>query len=268
MDRQTYFRSLGQELSALKTRVRDLMDSPHWLTEGEWKESVLRAVLRRHLPATAIVGRGFVLADQFASHQLDILIHDASRPVLFKDGDLVFVTPDAVLGIIEVKSMVTATEYRTAVRKVCTDIGVIRRLSPGRAFAGLFAFEAGIAGGVQRMLAETSAAAATWNERLDFGVCGESAFIRYWDLEPRHGRRFHRRWHGYDLPGMAAAYFIHNVIEAVSPQSVSTNSAMWFPPGGKDPFDVGSVAAAWAESEAAIGDSTIQRQRSRRKRLL
>ncbi len=42
-----------------------------------------------------------------ASSQLDVLLFDATKPVLFRDGDLAFVTPDAVVGIIEVESRAT-----------------------------------------------------------------------------------------------------------------------------------------------------------------
>jgi len=62
MDLNNYFESLGLELDSLKLRVRRLLTSPNWQTDGEWKESVLRQVLRRHLPDTAVVGRGFVIS--------------------------------------------------------------------------------------------------------------------------------------------------------------------------------------------------------------
>ena len=95
----------------MKHRVRNLIADAHWQTDGEWKESVLRQILRRQLPATAIVSRGFVVTERAVTHQLDVLIRHASKPVLFRDGDLVLVTPDAVLGIIEVKSRLTPTSF-------------------------------------------------------------------------------------------------------------------------------------------------------------
>src|SRR5260370_14052132 len=99
MDVTNYFQSLGQEVSSVKQGVRYLLADVHWQTDGEWKESVVRQVLRRHLPATAVVSRGFVVTAETATSQLDVLIHDGLKPVVFRDGDLVFVTPDAVLGI-------------------------------------------------------------------------------------------------------------------------------------------------------------------------
>lgn len=249
MDRQTYFVALSQELSALEDRVRDLMDDPHWLTVGEWKESVVRSILKRHLPVTAIVSRGFVISGAFASKQIDILIHDATRPVLFRDGDLVFVTPDAVLGVIEVKSRLTTTTYREAVQKLCLDIGRIRQHSPGERFAGLFAFESEIGESVAAVLEPLAEAAEHWDQRLDFAACGRDVFVRYWDLDPVQQNRFHRQWHGYKLSGMAAGYFVHNVIEAISPNSVSRNPEMWFPADGKESNRFGSLVANWAAED-------------------
>lgn len=46
MDPTIHFKSLALELNALKDRVRNFIDDAHWLTDGEWKEAVLRAMLR------------------------------------------------------------------------------------------------------------------------------------------------------------------------------------------------------------------------------
>ncbi len=188
MDLNNYFESLGREIDSLKLRVRDLIANRHWQTDDEWKESVLRQVLRRHLPATAIIGRGFVISGDDVTTQLDVLIHDASKPVLFRDGDLVFVTLDAVLGIIEVKSRVTPSTFGEATRKIASDIGLVRLQANIRAFAALFAFE-GEGASPERYLDETVAAATTWNERLDFSGIGPDRFLKYWNEDPRQPSR-------------------------------------------------------------------------------
>jgi len=51
-----YFESLATELDALKNRVRNFIQDRHWQTDGEWKESVLRAFLRRNLPKSVQIG--------------------------------------------------------------------------------------------------------------------------------------------------------------------------------------------------------------------
>jgi hypothetical protein len=60
-----YHESVTSELDAVKNRIRNLVT--HWVTYGEWKESALRTVLRRHLPVGALVGRGFIVGREFSS---------------------------------------------------------------------------------------------------------------------------------------------------------------------------------------------------------
>jgi hypothetical protein len=244
MDVQSYFESVGLELRALKQRVRQLIAGAQWQTDGEWKESVVRQVLRRHLPATAVVGRGFVVTSDSATTQLDVLIHDGSKPVLFKDGDLAFVTPDAVLGIIEVKSRIGPAELGVAAERLARNIELIRLHPNSDAFSGVFAFEAD-GNNSQTYLERLAAAAVNWNQRLDFAAIGESLFLKYWHLDPETARQMYQHWRAYRMPGLAPGYFIHNVVDAVCPDSVEPNTEVWFPTAGKEQYRDGSIASQW-----------------------
>jgi len=247
MDVRDYFESLSQELDSLKHRVRHLIADAHWQTDGEWKESVLRQVLRRHLPTTAVVGRGFVVTGQSETHQIDILVHDGSKPVLFRDGDLAFVTPDAVLGIIEVKARVTASIFRGAAEKLANDINLVRLHPNIRAFAGIFAFERD-GGSPQGFLDAAAEVAQTYNHRIDFAAVGPSTFLKYWNEDPETGRHVYQWWHSYEVVSLAAGYFVHNVIDAVSPESVFRNNEVWFPTAGKEPNRTGRARGSWART--------------------
>jgi hypothetical protein len=120
MNVAAHYKSITRELEALRDRVRNFsVNTPHWPTVGEWKESVLRAVLKQHLPAHVGPLRGFVVAPTVGSDQIDILPYDNRKPVIFRNGDLVFVTPDAVLGIVEVKSHIAD---RGALREALTSL--------------------------------------------------------------------------------------------------------------------------------------------------
>ena len=118
MDLVQYFQSLTYECEVLKDRVRHLIDNAHWPTDGEWKESVLRSMIRRSAPESVTVGRGFVVHQEGCSSQIDVLIYDNSMPILYKDGDLVFITPSACRGIVEVKSNTTLPAFRKAAVKL------------------------------------------------------------------------------------------------------------------------------------------------------
>ncbi len=244
MRTEAYFRSLTAEVDALKDRVRYLIEDAHWQTDGEWKESVIRQVLRRHLPQSVGVGRGFVVTAAATSRQIDVLIVDTGKPVLFRDGDLVFVTPDAVLGIIEVKSRATPTVIADAAAKLADDMLLVRLHPNIRAFAGLFAFEQGN-GGAEAYLSAIASASPRWENRLDFVCIGPSRFIRYWHLNPDEPNRPYEGWNSYLLQGVAPGYFVHNVVDAISPDSVFSNNEVWFPRGGKEPYRDGARPGEW-----------------------
>ena len=247
MDKETYFKSLSDELGALKHRVRDLIASNHWLTDGEWKESVLRSFLRRNLPRTVEVGRGFVIAEEGVSRQNDVLVFDASKPVLFRDGDLVFVTPDTVEGIIEVKSSINRTSFRDVCVRLAETGELIVSRHPRRhaydKFFGVFAYE--LENGEDQsyldVLREVSDRSA---KLLHFFCLGSDMFIRYWQLDPVNPQRICEKWHSYGITGMAPAYFLHNIIEAVCPDSVGENQGLWFPVRGKERYKTGEAAVA------------------------
>jgi hypothetical protein len=244
----------------LKDRVREL--KRNWQADGEWKESVLRTILRRHLPTDVSVGRGFVVAGGGReSGQIDILIHRNSRPVLFRDGDLVIVTPDAVCGIIEVKTEVDVSGFHIAAAKLADHIEIVRAHSHGRkvdtvnAFAALFAYEC--AGTQASSLGDVLVDVATsYERRINFAAVGPDKFLRYWEDRPEHilsatskyRTGEHRSWHGYDLPSMSAGYFIHNVVEAICPDSVLPNSELWFPIDSKERSLTFEVKAQWPDS--------------------
>lgn len=109
-------RSIGNELQAVKNRVRNLIGAANWAEEGRYKEDILRNVITKYLPKNLTAATGFIIRHEEledrpkVSKQIDILIYDNSYPVLFSEGNLVMVTERSVRGIIEVKSKI----YRAA----------------------------------------------------------------------------------------------------------------------------------------------------------
>jgi hypothetical protein len=230
-----YYRSLSREFDALKNRVRSFIRDRHWQTDGEWKESVLRSFLRRQLPRSSEVGRGFVLSSSGQSTQIDILVYDATVPVLFRDGDLVFVTPDAVQAAIEVKTAVNGGDLRSALVKLANNADLVRKNAVSERFFGLFAYEDRTGEDAHVALSALhDAVAGDWG-RLVHCVClGPNRFIRYWNLHPVERTRLHDQWRAYQLDEQAQGYFLHNVIEGIAPPSVAFNEALWYPEQGKE----------------------------------
>lgn len=234
MNTRDYFRSITDELEALKDRVRNLIDDKHWGTDGEWKEAVLRAMLAERLPDTVKVGRGFILTASGPTTQIDILLYRASSPVLFRQGDLVFVTPDAVLGVVEVKSWLDATLFRDAVRALAK-IG--RQLEDHRqqCCLALFSYEAANVrpGWFSRVLPEACMSRSSVIELINVGC---SCFVKWWDRHPEKDGQSYGHWHSYELQDISAGYFISNLIGAVSGGFSEQSSKFWFPVEEKEPF--------------------------------
>ena len=247
MDVAKYFESLSLELESMKDRVRYLIHDQHWLTDGEWKESVLRSVLRRHLPASVEVGSGFVVGPNSSSGQIDILIYDAAKPVLFRDGDLVFLASDAVKAIIEVKSKIQSKSHlKESLSKLANKSQYLFENTPGTQFethppfVGLFAYEWGVQNNnsILEAVKEAATEDSTINPQtrvVNHIALGSEFFIRYWKTAPTSDRGVNYcSWHSYKLKNKAYGYFIHNVVDSVCTDSVDMNPTLWFPESGKE----------------------------------
>jgi hypothetical protein len=130
-DRFAYFRSLADEIRSQSKRVRDLIGSRHWLSDGHQKEYLLTSLLVRHLPSNMLVSRGFV-ADPRDSSQIsdeqDILIVDTSvQGPLFNQGGMVVALPNTVIASISVKSEMSSASIKQTVKNQNTVRNVLLR---------------------------------------------------------------------------------------------------------------------------------------------
>jgi hypothetical protein len=236
-DFNAFHQSITAELYSTKDRIRNLVS--HWPTDGESMEVALRSVLRRHLPASVLIGRGFIVAKEGRSTQIDILVVDASKPTLFREGDLMIVTPDAVRAIVEVK---TEVRDRGTLSRALSKLSDVERMchqvtKSDSVWTGLFSFNE-IALSDNIILGALSDAHAHSNRVVNCVSVGTNTFVRFWP----EGRRVHSRvpgqvWHSYNLHGVAPSYFMGNLVDAISAVNRDTSSFAWFPHlGGKEQF--------------------------------
>lgn len=234
-DYNKYHLSVTDELYSIKDRIRNLVS--HWGVDGESKEVALRSVLRRHLPESVIVGRGFIVGPYSSSTQIDVLIVHASKPTLFKDGDLLIVTPDAVVAAIEVKTRLrTENEFKNtiskllAIEEMCRDITMRDSV-----WTGLFIFD-GETAQQESILRACSASYKKTKRVVNCVSCGRKVFIRYWNrgADVNSDERG-AVWHSYELPDVAPSYFVGNLVDWIAAVDNSTASFAWFPVlGGKE----------------------------------
>ena len=237
-----YHKQLTRELDALKDRIRNLVT--HWQTDGEWKESALRAVLRRHLPNDTFVGRGFVVGPDFSSTQLDLLVLKQGRPTLFRDGDLAIVTPEAPGAIVEVKTRLSGTEDWLDAVRAPANIGRLCRLAlegisrvgdqnqRAAPWLGVFCYEHDADQGENIL----DAVEEVWRKTcipINCVCCGKDTFVRYWPKgefepgdDPSDGDREY--WRLYYLEDLAPSYFVGNLVDSICSVDNQQSDFAWF----------------------------------------
>lgn len=247
MNIEKYFKDLTKELESLKDRVRQYVDGPNWLSDGEWKESVIRTILRRHLPSNIGVGRGYVVSTEQSSTQIDVLLYDKSKPILFQDGDFIIITRDTVRGVIEVKTKIERLgKLKDAINKLSD---IVQFINPTLAshnikkqFFGLFSYETPDFDTDNVLTAVQDCVKSQHRRLVNCISLGMHYFARFWHYEPdTPGLYSYDTWHDYQLKNKAPAYFIHNVIDHLCPQWADENIKVWYPEDGKENYKLSEM---------------------------
>lgn len=148
VNRVRYLVSLASEILSQATRVRDLIGSAHWLTDGHHKEFLLIELLQRHLPSGMLAARGFVIDpcdETVCSREQDVLIVDATHEApVFNQGGVIVALPRTVRAAVSVKTtckketIVESVENLNSLRSV-----VARHVSAREVWCGSYYFEPG-----------------------------------------------------------------------------------------------------------------------------
>jgi hypothetical protein len=134
-------KSWSDELSARANRVRELIGGRHWLSDGHHKEYVLRELLRRYLPRHLVASRGFIKPPDRQvppSREIDIMLSDFSlHPPWFNEGGLVVAPPAAVVGQIQVKTLLGYKEFSDVLdATVSGNVAMEDYIDPGKVWGG------------------------------------------------------------------------------------------------------------------------------------
>lgn len=229
-----YHQSIRDELDSMKSRLRQLVE--HWPTDGASKETILRNVLRRHLPESLGIGRGFIVNEDEASSEIDILVVDRNKPCLLKEDELVIVTPDAVKAMIEVKTgLATATQIKKAVdrigrnKRICVEF-------PGycRPWAGLFVYE-----GLYRRSEDLLRIVCQSQRAIDCVVYGPDTVVSV--LRDGEGNKCsddneNPIWVAHEMRKLAHAYFLGAILEAANVLPLDCGRRVWFPEEASRPM--------------------------------
>lgn len=142
-DFRSYLASWQAEFMTRSMRVRSLIGERHWLSDGMYKEALVREFLTKYLEPGILIGRGFIKpgpADEWPSNEIDVLLADpAAHAPYFWEGGLLITPPSGVLGHIEVKSTLSTQSLKEAIAR---QDAIQRTLGPRAAsvWRGLFFF--------------------------------------------------------------------------------------------------------------------------------
>lgn len=223
-----YHKSIGDEISSAKNRVRSLLaPTVHWGEDGRSKEDILKFVLARHIPQTVGIYSGFVRLRERSSTQIDVLLVDKTKPMLFSTNDFCITTPSNAYAIIEVKTKINRIqEFKTIIEKQVEDVSEIRRLrneqsltySPISLWCGIFVYDSSSLNTEEILKVLDDVANKDFHRIVNMICLGPNIFIRYWPVECK--------WIAYRLESLAYSYFISNLIWQDEPSSLDQES--WF----------------------------------------
>lgn len=239
MDTIKFHKSTTKELLAVKNRVRNLVN--HWGEDGRHQEAVIKTMIKRFLPEKYKIGSGFIVrqTNQQGNHepskQIDLIIYDTSFPVLFKDNDFVILTPDSVLGIIEVKANATNQGLQAIVKKANENgrfIFEARIDKSKQLFNGIFSYESK----VNNVDIISNHIRKPWDElkensyKIKYAVnhisLNQNWFYKLWEYQHSEGSSPH---YLYEIKALSFSFFISNLMDSISGTSVIENSNLWFP---------------------------------------
>lgn len=245
-----YYKSINAEFEALQNRITYLIGNTHHATTGGYQESLLRSFLSKYLPDHIGVARGFVVFEQrhtlphgnrwndlnYNSNEIDILLYDKNRPVLYKDSsELVIVDVTSVKGVIEVKKNLTYHILDDTVKKLSANVKKINDLrnSDDKIFAGIFSYTASRYV-IDNIFDKLNLYSNTNPNSVINHIClGNKHFIKFWKTDPAINNNLpYNLWHKYLFQdNLAMGYFIYNLITHFN-NDLSTN--IWFPHHSKE----------------------------------
>lgn len=131
-----YYGSLAKEIRVKSDKISLLVS--HDQTAGNYRELILRELLKKFVPSKFSVASGFI---EDVPKQMDIIIYDSHNYYpTFKEGDLVVVRREAVRAIIEVKTELNSTTLNESLESFFDILraGIYKPEIP--LFKGIFAF--------------------------------------------------------------------------------------------------------------------------------
>ncbi len=252
VDMVAFYKTIADELDAIKNRVRNLIGNKHWEEEGRYKEAILRNVIRRFLPSNFSIGTGFVLAhyltESHITSQIDIIVYDNSFPALFHEDDFVVLTPQSVRAIIEVKTTIKSiSDFETIAKKIMNNALVVRmnqgkeyivneqgipEENPLGLFVGLFSYKCrNENSSYLKRLEKIYSKEMETKQRDILSRCFINNICLSKDIYLKFNKKsaIAMKLTSYRMENLAHAYFITSLLKSLNFLSIYANYGAWVP---------------------------------------
>ncbi|MEK7098889.1 MAG: DUF6602 domain-containing protein [Patescibacteria group bacterium] len=138
-----YFASFADEITSKFRRLSNLVKHP--TSSGDYHEEILRTVLRNFLSRRFSVKKGFIYAGHdLVSEQIDLMVIDEGSPMtyVFQEGDFAIVIPEAVVAVMEIKTVLQKGNFIEALRNIFSAKSLmINPLLPANLVGIIFGYE-------------------------------------------------------------------------------------------------------------------------------
>ena len=236
-----YQKSIAKELLIARNRVRNLIGNVHWASDGSYKETILKNVLKRFLPKNLAVGSGFILRYEnqqvFPSTQIDIIIYDTSIPLIFQQDDFIITTLSAVKGIIEVKTRINSNDFSAIIKKAAD----LKKYLKSNTFNGIFSYESSVDFDNEAVIS----CLKDCKGKVNHLCLGNDYFIKYWDQRQDFNseNKDKRHYAIYEIPDYSFGYFISTLVVMSTNYPLDEQAAFLFSiPEGKDEHRIKDIA--------------------------
>ena len=241
-----FHKSITKELNVIKNRVRNLIGDSNWGKEGEYKEAILRNIIERFLPQNFKIGTGFIIkinhnnlrnSDIECSTQVDVIIFNASHPVLFSEGDFYILTPKCVKAVIEVKTNIE-NQNLTEIIKKNNNLGDFLDSTDSNqsVFNGILSYE-GYEGinnkqDVERLIENKIKNGVDGINYIDHISLNNKIFIKNFChkiKETGQDKYLFNIFSVYKIQDLSFSYFISNLLQSLVGEPIKEESDLWFP---------------------------------------
>ena len=115
---EQYYRKIQEKVLVQRDIINSLIKDQRVI--GDYYEAIIRDVIRENVAEAFAVGRGVVLSEEGqTSRECDIIVYNAAAyGPLFKSGEIVVISPEAVRCVVEVKGTLTNSHLSDAVKNL------------------------------------------------------------------------------------------------------------------------------------------------------